>query len=309
MLVQLFLCAALAAQMGAPPELPPALRGLSSLLEEPEKFTDTLREIDKRDKKRVQTLLDRTQMLDPAGQQAEIDALIAEAGAIMDTVRAAYEVGLYHHAENARLRNYYGELLLDGYSDEQQAALAWREALTADPKLAAAHANLGMYLCAKGNTDMGLPHLDEAIDLEPGNATFYYNLSRVYLLRRDDAAATRGWDQVNLYKRAMEASKKAVEMAPHDFEFLQDYAVNFFAARDLDIQPDWDEAAKAWQRARAHAPSLASVFFAWLNEARAYVWAGDRARAEQSLLQALRIRPDHPDATAMLEGLRAGVEF
>lgn len=309
MLVKMLLCAALAAQLGASAELPPRLAGLAAQLGEPETFTDSLREIDKRYKDRAQGLLGHAKMLDPNTQRLEIETLTAEAGALMDELRAAYAVGLSHHRDNARLRNYHGELLLDWFGEEQLAVLAWREALIAEPKLAAAHANLGMYYCAKGNVKMGLDHLDKAIQMEPENASLHYNLARVYLLRADQAAAVRGWNTTRLYRRAMEASKRATELAPQDFEFLQDYAVNFFAARNFDLEPDWNAAALAWRHARPHAPSMAAVFFTWLNEARAYLWAGQRSHAEQSLLQALRIRPGHPDASAMLEGVRAGVEF
>ena len=309
MLVSILICAAVNAQTGGPPVLPPAWQGLAELVETPDHFVDTLRAMDKRSKKRAFMLLEQARALDSQQQQGQIDALTSRASMLMGDVRAAYVYGLYHLSEDARLHNYYGELLSDWYRDEKLALLEWQKAISLDPKLSAAHANLGMYYCARGNLAMGLQHLDEAIDLDSKEASFYYNLSQVYLLRREKAAAQRGWDSAKLYKRAMQASKTAAELAPHDFEYLQDYAVNFFAAKDFKLEPAWDEAARAWQQARACAPSMANVFFAWLNEARALLWAGQRSKAEQCLMQALRIRPGYADATAMLEGIRAGVEF
>ena len=87
-------------------------------------------------------------------------------------------------------------------------------------------------------------------------------------------------------------AQRAAELLPNDFDVLQDYAVNFFAAERFDIEADWAEAAAAWQAARAQARSTNEEFFTWLNEGRVRQRMGKTEEARICFEAALAIRPD-----------------
>ena len=99
----------------------------------------------------------------------------------------------------------------------------------------------------------------------------------------------------------MRFSKDAARYAPNDYVLLADYAVNFYAAENFDIEADWLEAAKAWEAARAKATSVQQRFYTWLNEARVLGMAGDWRRAGERSGEALKLRPDNESAQALLD--------
>ncbi|MCH7909691.1 MAG: hypothetical protein IIB38_08755 [Candidatus Hydrogenedentes bacterium] len=99
----------------------------------------------------------------------------------------------------------------------------------------------------------------------------------------------------------MRFSKDAARYAPNDYVLLADYAVNFYAAENFDIEADWLEAAKAWETARAKATSVQQRFYTWLNEARVLGMAGDWRRAGERSGEALKLRPDNESAQALLD--------
>jgi len=142
--------------------------------------------------------------------------------------------------------------------------------------------------------------------LAPKSAEFICNLSQIYLNIPEAVGGAREWKKDRVYKEAMKLLERAVRLAPGDFELLQDYAVNFFAAEQFGVTPDWTRAAAAWRQARPCARDRNEVFFTWLNEGRAWIWAGQDARAERTLAESLRRHPGNDSARTLLEGLRRG---
>lgn len=306
----LILCAVLAFPAGAAPALPPEMDAVRALTGDEDAFVEAVRASDRRYKAEAQSMAERARALDPELHAERVAELRAAHAQRIEAVRALYEFALYHYPNNPRLRTYFGELHLDWLGDPQRAVLEWRRAIGEDERFATAHANLGMYYASRRQLRMGLEHLDRALELEPDNAAFLYNLVQVYLNARDEVMDARGWRPARLYRRLMQASRKAAELEPGDFELQQDYAVNHFAADDFGVEADWVAAAAAWRRARVLARSMNEVFYTWLNEARAWIWSNrgdDRARA--CLEQALRIWPENAAARILLDGLRSGVEF
>ena len=98
--------------------------------------------------------------------------------------------------------------------------------------------------------------------------------------------------RAKLYKDAMEYSKDAAQYAPEDYDILQDYAVNFYAAENFGVEADWEESARAWKVARPFARTQAESFYTVLNEARAWLRADRPAEARPLLLEAQRMRPE-----------------
>ncbi|MFP4499772.1 MAG: hypothetical protein ACLFTT_02125 [Candidatus Hydrogenedentota bacterium] len=308
MLMMLMLGLALAKD-SAPAEAPPELPEIEQYLDDEDAFVSALRAQDNRYDKRARLLLRRAAVREEAGDAAGTEALLEEAEDLIETIHQAYRFGLCHFPNNARLHNYHGELISDWLGGGREAVLAWRRALAEDPDLPSAQANLGMHYCSTGNVKMGLPLLEDAIKAEKDNADFYYNLSNVYVLEADRVQEVRGWSPKKLYKQLMRASIKAVDRAPHDFAIRQNYAVNFFAATEFEVDIDWGNAAAAWQEARPYADNLDDLYYTWLNEGRAWIWAEGRAQAQRCIREALRIRPEAEDAQVVLRELESGAEF
>lgn len=309
MISALMLSLILAVPMGPAPDLPPAAAGLAALLEDEPAFVNAVRAFDNLQEARAELLIRRARALNPEGDEERVDRLMREAYALVDEVARVYDFALYYYENNPRLLAYQGELYSDWLGQEQLAALNWQRALAANSKLAAAHANLGMQYCARGQLRLGLDHLDQALKLDPKNPDLHFNLVQVYIVDREGVQRERKWNAQKLYDRMIRASRKAVSLAPRDFQLRQDYAVNLMAADRFGAKPDWKAAARAWQEARPLAPGMQMVFYAWLNEARSWLWAGERERADRCLVQALRIDPEHRDARIMLDGIRSGAKF
>ncbi|MFA6244537.1 MAG: hypothetical protein WC655_26580, partial [Candidatus Hydrogenedentales bacterium] len=153
------------------------------------------------------------------------------------------------------------------------------------------HNNLGIHYCHNGDYRMGLQYLEKAIDLDSENPDYKYNLAQIYLINWPAVQEVHKWDKKKVYYEAMKLSKKAAELDPEDYELLQDYAVNFFAAENFEVEADWEVAAKAWQQARTKALRNDQVFFTWLNEARVLARKPDFARALTCLDEALKLEP------------------
>jgi len=221
-------------------------------------------------------------------------------------VGEALKVLTQRYPRNARALNYYGEYLYDYSGDEVGALRYWKEATTYDDKLALPYNNLGIHYSHTGQLAFGLDNYKKALELEPDNPDFKFNLAQTYLINTAEVAKHLKSDEVKVYKEGMQLSKEAAEAKPSDYKLQEDYATNFYAADRFDVKLDWADAAAAWQRARAAAGNNDQVFFSWLNEARAWIRKPNVANAEKCLREALALRPDNPVATQLLEKITSG---
>jgi tetratricopeptide (TPR) repeat protein len=107
-----------------------------------------------------------------------------------------------------------------------------------------------------------------------------------------------------LYKEAMKMSKKAADLAPDDFDILQDYAVNFYAAENFGVEVDWSEAAEAWRRTLPHARTEGEKFYVLLNEGRAWIRTAKPQNAVKPLEDALAMDAGSDAAKQLLAKAR-----
>jgi len=231
-------------------------------------------------------------------------ALSDEAQALLEQVKAAYELGLSHFQNSAVLHNYYGEFVHDFLGEPAQGAALWQKAIDLDNAFGRAHCNLGMFLLHNGKYEEGLGHVEKAIELEPENPDFMYNLIQVYLTHFPQVMRIKGWDRPRVYEEAMKLSGRTIALSPNDFELLRDHATNYFLAKDFGAQPDWNAAAKAWQDAREHARNEAERFNTWLNEARVHIRAGKDKKARKCLEQADKIMPNNDIVQTLMDDLK-----
>lgn len=223
-----------------------------------------------------------------------------------DHIDKLYSAALERYPNNARLLNNYGEFLYDYRDDVAKAIQLWKLSASLDSTLSLPLNNMALYYAHAGDFERGLRYLEQAAELEPDQPDYLFNLAQYYMLYREVAAEIHGWDKERVYKEAMKASKRATELMPNDYDTLQDYAVNFFAAEQFLVEADWPAAAAAWQKAREHAREEDEVFFTWLNEARVWMQKPDPTKARACLEQALAIYPDSEPAQTLMQRLESG---
>jgi tetratricopeptide (TPR) repeat protein len=215
-------------------------------------------------------------------------------------IRTVWEWVLEQYPNNARANNYFGEYLFDYAGDEAGGLQHWMTAAQLDDNLGAAHNNLGIYYFHTGEYAHGLEQLEKALKLEPDNPDYLYNMAQMYLIHFDQIEGLTKAPREKLYKRAMEMSAKAAELSPKDFDIVQDYAVNFFAAENFGAQADWKAAAEAWRKAQPIARTEDERFYTLLNEARACLNGGDAKSAVAPLEAAMAIHKDSVAAQQLL---------
>jgi tetratricopeptide (TPR) repeat protein len=169
-----------------------------------------------------------------------------------------------------------------------------------DDNLGPAHNNLGIYYFHTGEYARGMEELERALKLEPDNPDYLYNMAQMYLIHFDEIEKLTKSPKDKLYKRAMEMSARAAELSPQDFDIVQDYAVNFFAAENFGVKVDWKAAVEAWKKAQPLSRNEDERFYALLNEARAHLNGGDAKGAIAPLEAAIAIHSDSGAAQQLL---------
>ena len=213
------------------------------------------------------------------------------------------ESGLRNYAEDARVRNFRGNILYDNFGKQVEGVKEWHTAISLDSKYSHPYNNLGMHYFHVGRYPLGFQNMDKALELEPKNPDFLFNMAQNYLIFSPEVEKHRGWPKKKVYKEAMKLSSRAVKEDPEDYQLLEDYAVNYLAAENFGIKADWKDAAKAWQAAREYAPSPVKVFYTWLNEGRMWKRAGRDKDALRCFEEAQKIIPNNEVVQRLIDGL------
>jgi tetratricopeptide (TPR) repeat protein len=303
MTILVILALALGAVDPAPPELPLDLVPLENVLHDEKQAVEAVHAFDQFQREMIEWdryLLSKHEMSDDVMM---VDAIQNRLHSRLQNVQQAYEIVLSHYPRNPRAINHYGDFLYDIIHDEAKALTLWHLSAQLDSSYGDPRNNLGLHYVHQGNYERGFEYLNQALELEPENPDYLYNVVQVYLVHFHALQSRFQFDKKKLYKEAMKLSKKATTLAPEDYEYAQDYATNFYASEQFGVQVNWSEAAEAWQRARAIAPDAESTFFCWLNEARAWIRDGKTERAREALQAALALNPESEAAQNLLAEL------
>lgn len=287
-----------------PEDLDQARAALMDLLPQRERFVQAMKHFHHRQTALAQQEMRTARLPETTAEQKEVLAQQVRRRAAL--LKELYEEALKRYDDEAVLHNLYGEILYDYFGDQAGALRAWEKALSYKSDLPDPYNNLGLHFFHNGDYEVGLKHMERALQLSPKNPDFLYNMAQLYLVHYPQIGKIKGWSKEKIYKEAMKLSKKSATLAPEDFELVQDYAVNFFLAEDFGVAPDWKSAAKAWEKARTLATNNDEQFYTWLNEARVWIRAKDAAHAERCLREALRLRPDSEIAQRLIRQVQVG---
>ncbi len=175
-----------------------------------------------------------------------------------EPVKKAYEDFLQRNPKHARARLAYGSFLNDIHG-EDEALLQWEKAREADPNNPAAWNNLANYHGHNGPVAKSFAYYAKAIELDPTESTYYFNLATtVYLFRRDATNFYKISEQ-QVFEKAMALYRKALELDPGNFVLATDYAQSYYGfspkltgveEQDRKIkQKHFDDAMAAWNDA------------------------------------------------------------
>lgn len=304
-MLRVIVTASIAWNVHAAEVLPTELAYLSNLTGNQEELVDAVRRFDRQQQALIQWDRDLLTEYSNDGKDDLATGKVEDLRARVALIRSAWKYVLDHYPNNAKANNYYGELLYDHLQDPAGAVQLWLLATRLDEKYALPHNNLALHFVHNGSIDSGLRHLGKALELDPKNPDILYNGAQMYLNFFPRLERQFEFNKEKLYKEAMRMSRDAAKFAPNDFDIVQDYAVNFFAAQNFGVEPDWTEAALAWQNARAVAPGDEQKFYTLLNEARAWKRAGKPANAVEPIQQALALKPESDVAQRLLDELRS----
>jgi len=175
-----------------------------------------------------------------------------------EPVKKAYEDFLRRNPNHARARLAYGSFLNDIH-EEEEAQAQWEKAREADPKNPAAWNNLANYYGHNGPVSNSFRYYAKAIELDPTESTYYYNLATTVYLFRRDATNFYNITEQQVFEKAMGLYRKALEFDPGNFVLATDYAQSYYgfdpkltgnAEQDRKIkQKHFEDAMAAWNEA------------------------------------------------------------
>lgn len=293
--------AGLALGQAPPAQLPEEARSLETLVHDEHRLLDAARQYDRMQQAQIDWDLDMAKELAAQGDSASAETKANSAQQRARNIAQVYQYILKHYPNSARAITYYAELLYDRLEEPDKAIEYWLRACKLDRKYGPPRNNLAIHYCHVGEYERGLKYADQALECEPDNPDFLFNMAQFYLVYGPQVGKLRQWNPRRVYEEAMRLSKRSAELAPGSYPLTKDYAQNFFVAENFQVEADWRAAAEAWQRARQCARHRDDEFFTWLNEGRVWLRARDNERAVQCLQEALKINPGSQPARNLLD--------
>jgi tetratricopeptide (TPR) repeat protein len=217
----------------------------------------------------------------------------------LDTVRTNYTDFLRRNPGSSRGFMAYGSFL-DDIGDEEAGKVQFENASHLDPKNPAAWNNLANYYGENGPITNAFADYARAIELNPSEPVYYQNLAATVYLFRKDAREYYKLNEQQVFDKALELYRKAMQLDPGNFSLATDYAESYYGIRPLRT----NDALVAWTNALdvAHNDTEREGIFIHLarvktaagffDEARAQLdavtnafYAGIKARLERSLVE------------------------
>ena len=202
--------------------------------------------------------------LDEARLQAEVQSLVT-----------SYDVLIQKNPGFTPGYVAYG-LLLGRVGMARQSAAVLFQANKLDPGIPVVKNQLAKLLAEDGKPLEALPWVMAAIDLEPKEALYHYQLGTLLHEARDDFLRAGSFTRGALDKAMLEAFRRAAELAPDNIAFAYRHAEAFY---DLET-PQWDEALKAWAALEERAAPGIGQQTIRLHAANVLLKKGDTLRAQ-----------------------------
>jgi len=170
------------------------------------------------------------------------EALAAKITGRLSVVRTAYEKFLKKHPGHIDGRIAYGSFLNE-INEEEEAARQWDKARLLDPGQPASWNNLANHYGHFGPVATAFSYYEKAIELSPKEPVYYQNLATTVYLFRRDAENYYGFNEQQVFDRALELYRKALELSGGDFAIANDLAQTYYGITPFR----YEEALLTWK--------------------------------------------------------------
>ncbi|MBI3885212.1 MAG: hypothetical protein HY302_05725 [Opitutae bacterium] len=200
---------------------------------------------------RAETLAEKT-LKDVVQRQRDIFAKAEAEGDDLDEARlkgevqslvSSYDVLIQKNPEFAPAYVAYG-LLLGRIGMTKEAVAILLKANKLDPDLAVVKNQIAKHLAEDGKPLEALPWIMAAIDLEPKEPLYHYQLGTLLHVAREDFLRSGDFTRAALDRAMLQAFQRAADDAPGNMAYAYRHAEAYY---DLQ-EPKWDEAFAAWQQ-------------------------------------------------------------
>jgi len=225
----------------------------------------------------VNTWIQQNKELKAKGQGVSDEVLERRISERFEPVRQAYDAFVKAHPNIARARMGYGNFLNDR-EDEAGAQAQWEKALELDPSNPATWHSLAGRYSESGPVNKAFDYYAKAIELGPGEASYYHNFGDTLYVLRNRGAAYYGITEQQVFAKVLALYSNAVRLDPQNFTFARDLAQTYYS-----IKPFMPELALgAWTNALGAAHSEIDREDVYVHMARVKMLAArfDEARAQ-----------------------------
>ena len=207
--------------------------------------------------------------------EAELNRRIRER---LDRVGRAYQDFLRRHPAYAKAHLAYG-CFLDDRQDEAGAQAQWEKALELDPKNAAACHNLAGSYSESGQVNKAFEYFAKAVELNPSEALYWHSFANALYVLRQRAMPYYGFNEQQVFAKALGMYSNAVRLDPHNFDFAWDFAQTYYSVKPLPA----DDALRSWTDALSSAHSELEREQVYVQCARVKMLAGRLVEARAQL--------------------------
>ncbi len=207
-----------------------------------------------------QWIMEAGEKEDPGNELATI-TLNARIKQRFEPVQRAYSDFLLRHPNHTGARLAYGSLLSD-FGRHDEAVDQWEKARELDPANPATWNNLANHFSHYGPARKSIEYFAKAVELNPKEALYRFNLATAVFVFRVDAKDIYGLpDDQAVMRKALGLYRDALKLAPNDLKTATDLAQVYYY-----LTPT--EAADSPGRKRAEEALVAEALAAWKEAER-----------------------------------------
>lgn len=182
---------------------------------------------------------------------------------LLNNVLSQYQEFVYENPNYVYGYILYGKLLRQ-VGEREAANIAFVRANSLDPQIAVVKQQIGNYLVEEGDPVEAAAYFASAIDLDPTNALYRYQLGETLYIYRSELVELEGIPPEVYEEQMLEAFGDASRLAPDNRQFLMRYTEAFFDVSN----PDWEMALANWNNLENSATDPVEVDIIRLQKAR-----------------------------------------
>jgi tetratricopeptide (TPR) repeat protein len=209
-----------------------------------------------------------------------------------ERVKKAYDGFLDAHPKHVNGRIAYASFLND-IGEETDSRAQLEQVIQIDPRNPAALNNLANYHGHSGEVKKAFGYYARAIEISPNESLYYQNFATTVFLFRKDAMEFYQVDEQQVFAKAMELYRKALDLDPDNFLLASEVAQTYYGVKPArSADPDKnraneivlaDTALASWRRAMQLAGDSLQREGVQIHLARWQITAGRLDEARQIL--------------------------